>query len=99
MSGLGHLSRKLLRNFCVSYHLSKYVPRLLDTPLVCQHGPDSVCRPYVFVVVPQHGFVHRQRPVLVLLLLLLVLGRLVQSLQPHVPQSDMTEVGEVKEML
>ena len=76
-------------------HLSKYVSRLLDAPLVRQHSPDPVCRPDVLVIVPQHRLVHRQRPVLVLLLLLLVFGRLVQGLQPHVPQSDVAEVRKV----
>ena len=77
-------------------HLSKDVPGLLDAAFVRQYSADAVRRPDVLVIVPQDRLVHGQGPVLVFLLLLLVLRGLVEGLKPHIPQSNVTEKGKVK---
>ena len=77
-------------------HLSKDVPGLLDAAFVRQYSADAIRRPDVLVIIPQDRLVHGQGPVLVFLLLLLVLRGLVEGLKPHIPQSNVTEKGMVK---
>ena len=69
-------------------HLSEDVPGLGDVSLLGQNGADPVGRPNVALVELEHLFVRVEGAVLMPLLLVLVLARLVQRLQPDVAQGD-----------
>ena len=70
------------------------LPSVRDVAFVRQDRTNPVCCPYVLWVIPNHLFVSRECPLLVLFLLLLVFGGLVKGLEPNVAQGDV-RVGVV----